>query len=341
MKKSLSILLITMLAALFAACPSGTDTNTNANGNTEEQPKSVADALMEVDDSFSAASLRKDGTFFEANIADNFVGANAQGFFDKAMTVNYVSKNPCENKANPASDRKVTELGDGVALMTGKSSGEETCDGETTKGASNYAVLWVKDGETWKAAYYQTIQTMEEKVGPAEDAAKEGDQPAAEGEAKAEEPAADAAKEEKPAAEEKTEEAPMTPKLQNDEELAKALAEKENDLWAAYAKKDAKPFEDALAANFQELNAEGLLDRAAALKTYTEHNCEVTSSALSDTNATKINDNLVVFTYKAMSKGTCDGKAMPDAPAYVSSIWVKEGDAWKAVFHMMSQEVSS
>ena len=341
MKKTLSILLITMLAALFAACPSGTDTNTNANGNTEEQPKTVADAVMEVDDTFSAANLKKDGKFFEANVADNFIGVNAGGFFDKAMTVKYIADNPCEGKSNPPTDRKVTEMGEGVALVTGKGSGERTCDGETTKSADNYAVLFVKDGETWKAAYYQNIQTMEEKVGPADDAKKEGDKPAADAEAKKEEPAADAAKtEEKPAAEEKKEEAPMTPKFQNDEEIAKALAAIENDLWAAWAKKDAKPFEDVLAADFQDYSAEGIMDRAAALKSYTEHKCEVTSSALSDTNATKINDNLVIFSYKAVSKGTCEGKPMPDAPAYVASIWKKEGDSWKAVFHMMSQKVA-
>ena len=41
MKKTLSILLITMIAALFAACPAGTETNTASNENTEEKPKTV------------------------------------------------------------------------------------------------------------------------------------------------------------------------------------------------------------------------------------------------------------------------------------------------------------
>ena len=79
------------------------------------------------------------------------------------------------------------------------------------------------------------------------------------------------------------------------------------------------------------------MDRAAVLKDIAEHKCKVTSSSISDTSATKVNDNFVIFTYKGMAKGTCDEKPMPDAPMYVTTIWMKDGENWKPVFHMGSQ----
>lgn len=340
MRKALSILLITMLAALFAACPSGTETNTATNENTEEQPKTVEAAVLEVDDTFAAAGLKKDGKFFEANIADNFIGVSAGGFWDKAMVVKMISDDPCEGKSNPPADRKVMEMGDGVALLTGKGSGERTCNGETTKSADNYAVLFVKDGETWKAAYYQNIQTMEEKVGPAEGAAKEGEKPAADAEAKKEEPAADAAKEgEKPAAEEKKEEAPMTPKFQSDEAVAKTLLETENKLWEAWSKSDTKPFEEMLAANFMSYSADGLGDRAAEIKAIGENECKLNSFSLSDGKAIKVNDGLYIFSYKGTQDGKCGDKAL-DKVVYTTTIFTKDGDMWKPLFHMNSPAAS-
>ena len=208
--------------------------------------------------------------------------------------------------------------------MTGKTSGERTCDGETIKSAQNFALLWVKDGETWKVAWYQGILTMEEKVGPADGAKKE-------------EPAADAAKEEKPAAEEKKDEAPMVPKIQNDEEMAKALLETENKLWEAWSKNDTKPFEEMLAANFIIYSADGLGDRASEIKAIGENDCKLNSFSLADGKATKINDNLYVFTYKGTQDGTCGGKAL-DKVVYTTTIFTKDGDTWKPLFHMNTPE---
>lgn len=327
MKRSLSVLLITILAALFAACPSGTETNTASNGNTEEKPKTVEAAILEVDDSFSAAGQKKDGKFFDANLTDSFVGVGSNGFWDKSMVVKMISDDPCEGKSNPSTDRKVTEISDGVALLTGKGSGERTCDGKTTKSGENFAILFVKDGETWKAAWYQGIQTMEEKVGPADDAKKEG-------EAKSEEPAA---KEEKPAAEPKKEEAPPAPKFQNDEAMAKTLLETENKLWDAWSKNDTKPFEELLAANFMSYSADGLGDRAAEIKSIGEGGCKLNSFSLEDGKAVKVNDNLYIVFYKGNQDGTCGGKAL-DKVVYTSTIFTKDGDTWKPLFHMNTAE---
>lgn len=337
MKRILSLFVLTAVSLIIVGCGGGTETNENTNTNTEEQPKSVAEQIQSVGDSLTAAAEKNDASVFEANLWNDFVGVGAGGFVDKAWVLKYIADNKCDVKNDPGTDRNVTELADGIALATAKGSQSRTCDGKTEKMSWNSASLWVKDGDSWKIAYRQTVPTSKPE---AADAAREEEKPAAEGEAKKEEPAADVAKaEEKPAAEEKKEEAPAPVKLKSDDDLARTFAGIENDLWAAWAKKDTKPFEEVLAPNFSEVHADGVKDRAAVLKGIAENKCEITSSSISDTSATKVNDNFVIFTYKGMAKGTCDGQAIPDTPMYVTTLWMKDGENWKAVFHMESQEM--
>jgi hypothetical protein len=327
MKKTLSILLVAFVAALFAGCPAGTETGTNSNenANAEAPAKTVEEAVLEVDKQFSEASKKKDVKFYEANLTDNFAAVTPGGFFDKPSGLKMMSDDKCEPGDSSDSDKKVTEIADGVALLTGKGSSERTCDGKTTKSEEHFAVLFVKDSDTWKAAYYQG------KPIPA----KEEDKPAAEGEAKKEElPAAPAAKEEP-----KKEEVPMAPKFASDDELTKALAGKEGELWAAWAKKDIKPFEDAFAADFNEMTSEGLVGRADVLKQIAENKCEVTGTSIGESHAIKIKDDLVLFIYKGSANGKCGDVAL--GSAYDASIWKKDGDNWKVVFHMESEAAKS
>ena len=316
MKRVLSLFLLLAVTQLIIGCGGGTETTENTNTNTEKKPKSVAEQIQEVGDSLTAAAEKKDAKVFEANLWADFVGVGTGGFADKAWVLKYIADEPCDVKSDPGTDRKVTELGDGIALVTAKGSQQKTCDGKTEKVTWNSAALWVKDGDSWKIAYRQTIPTSKPEA--AADAAKEGD---------------------KPAAEEKKEAAPRTVQLKSDDDLARKFAGIENDLWAAFAKKDTKPFEEVLAPNFFEMHADGVKDRAAILKGIAENPCQITSSSISDASATKVNDNFVIFTYKGTAKGTCEGKALPDTPMYVTTLWMKDGENWKAVFHMESQEM--
>lgn len=322
MKKTFSIILITILASLFAACPADTGTNTETNTNAEAPAKTLAATIEEIDDSFGVEMAKRNVAFFEENVSDNFVGMTPQGRMDKAMGVYFMKNNKCEDKNDPAAERKVHELADGVALLTGKSSGEQTCDGKTTKMSERYAVLWVKDGDKWKGAFYQGIPL------PVKEEAKTEEKPAAEGEAK---------EEAKPAAEGEAKEAEPMPKenAPNDAELAKTLLDIEKGLWEAWSKNDTKPFEEKLAEKFVALSANGEGDRAAEIKMIGEEKCEIKSWSLTEEKATKVNDNFVILTYKGSQDGSCGGKAL-DKVVYTSTIFMKDGDTWKPVFHANS-----
>jgi len=320
MKKVVSLLFILSLSLLIAAC-GGTETAENSNRNSAEPAKSLEATLTDLDKSAGEAMIKKDGRFFERFLANGFVGQTPDGPVDKAVVVKMLGENDCDIKSTSSSGVKVTELADGVALFTGKSSSEGTCGGAAIPEAY-FATLYVKEGDNWKAAFYQDVS-----IPPKEDAKADGA----------------AKKEEKPAAggEEKKEGATIKPNIQNDEVLAKMFAGKESELWMAWAKKDTKPFEEALADNYSEIGDKGVMDRAAAIKDVAENKCEVTGTSVTEVKATKVNDNFVIVTYKGTAKGTCDGKAMPDIPLYTSSIWMKDGDSWKGVFHMFTPGMRS
>ena len=200
MKNVLSILLITLVATVFAACPAATETgsNTNTNGTGTETAKTTEDILAELDKSAGEAWMKKDGKFFEGFLTETFVGNGSMGRSDRAMVVKRISGMDCEVKSTTTSDAKVTEISDGLALYTGKSTSEGTCDGKDIPD-SYFATLYVKDGDTWKGAYYQSSDIP---------AAADAPKPEAEDKPDAAEPK----KEEKPEAEaaEKKEEAPLS-----------------------------------------------------------------------------------------------------------------------------------
>lgn len=329
MKQLLFTLFIVIGAAMFAACPPATETgNTNtSNTNGEEGEKSLQAQIEEIDDQFATEMSKKNDAFFAEHVTDNFVGVGNQGRMDKAQGLFFIKNDKCESKPSMGSDRKVHELADGIALLTGKGAGERTCDGKTEKSTERYAVLWVKDGDKWKGAFYHQIMLTEDKVG-GDDAAKPEEKPAADAEAK---------KEEEPAADGEAKAMEEMPKenAPNDAELAKTLLDIEKVLWGAWAKGETKPFEETLAGKFISLNKDGETDKAGEIKMVGEGKCEVKSWSLSDEKATKINDNFVVLTYTSNQDGACGGEAL-DKKVFTSTIFIKEGDAWKPVFHANS-----
>lgn len=330
MSKIIGMLVICFAVLSFTACPPGTDTvNTNtSNTNGEGGEKSLQAQIEEIDDQFGTEMSKKNDAFFDEHVADNFVGVGNQGRMDKAQGLFFIKNNKCESKPSVSSDRKVHELADGVALLTGMGAGEQTCDGKTEKSSERYAVLWVKEGDKWKGAFYHQIMLPAEKEAEADDAAKPEEKPAADAEAK---------KEEKPAADGEAKAMEEMPKenAPNDAELAKTLLDIEKTLWGAWAKGDTKPFEETLADKFISLNEDGETDRAGEIKMIGEGKCEVKSWSLTDEKATKINENFVVLTYTSNQDGSCGGEAL-DKKVFTSTIFMKDGDAWKPVFHANS-----
>lgn len=320
------IILLAFTVVFAVACPPGGNEG-GGNGGTEPA-KDLKTTLADRETAAYDAWAKKDGKFFEGFLADNYSGQGAAGPNWKSKAVKSISESDCDVKSYKIVESEITEYGNDAVLLITKSEGDYTCEGKKGPSPNYGASLYVKNGDVWQAVYHQNVGAAKPEKEEGEDkaAAEDGE----------EKPAADAEKKEEPAAEdaEKKEEAAAaeTPPA-GDAEMAKALSEIETGLWEAWKKKDGDAFEKALSAHFKEISPKGTSDRAATIKAISENKCEVKSNELADFNATKVNDDLAVLRYKGTVDGTCDGKPMPKT-VFITTIFVKDGDAWKPAFHM-------
>ncbi|REJ76229.1 MAG: DUF4440 domain-containing protein [Acidobacteria bacterium] len=334
MLKTTYLFVICLALLMFTACPppeGGANEGGNNGANNGTTEKTVAATLQDIDKSFGEAWKNKNGAHFDQNLTDSFVGGGASGFVDKASVVRMINESPCEVRSYSTSEYKVVELSENAALLAGKGTNDATCDGQKVPENEYYGSLYVKEGDTWKAAYYQNAEVPAAAGdGDAEDS-EDGDSNAntSGNTANAEAEKADASDDEA------EKEEPPKPNIQNDAELAKTLIDMDKKFWDAFFKKDTKVFEDGLGSSFLAVGSDGIRDRAAEIAYIGEHKCEISSYTLSDEKATKVNDNFVVLTYAAASKGTCDGQPMPEK-MYTASVYMKDGDSWKPVMHMNS-----
>ncbi len=106
----------------------------------------------------------------------------------------------------------------------------------------------------------------------------------------------------------------------------------------AYVKGDSKFFEGMLSDKFVILTGGGQrMDKAATVKMIAGVKCDIKSMDLTEPGMSMIDADTYALTYKATWDGTCDG---PDgkpmkvpSPVRSSSIWVRSGEKWQAVFH--------
>ncbi|NNE65097.1 MAG: nuclear transport factor 2 family protein [Pyrinomonadaceae bacterium] len=300
MKNTIKLLVLSLAALAFAACPAGDGGNTNTgNENAGADPaKTLAATLESTEKEAYEAWKKKDGKFFNDFLTDGFVGVGQTGRGPKDGVEKGISENPCEVESYSTSDAKARELADGVALLTMKLESIETCDGKTTPSPEWSATVYVKDGDNWKAAYHQTMPTAKAK----------GVYPAG---APGDKPGDDA-----------------------DEELTKKLAENTKAGWDAWAKKDTSWFEENVAKEYTAITTRsGRSNREQRLKFHGSHGCEAKNISHSDHRSTKINDNVVLLTFKASFDATCDGSPV-FSPVWTSSLWVKDGENWKSTFYM-------
>lgn len=111
-----------------------------------------------------------------------------------------------------------------------------------------------------------------------------------------------------------------------------ALIALDRSAYDAWKNKDAKFWDPFLAANFVGFNNGKRLDRAAAIKSYSNPDCDVKSVALSDEQMTPMGPNAALITYKSVIDATCGGQKIP-ANSWVAGVYVREGGQWKGAFH--------
>lgn len=104
----------------------------------------------------------------------------------------------------------------------------------------------------------------------------------------------------------------------------------------AYSKGDAAYFEGMLSDKAVLSMGKDRMGKEAIVSMIKTAKCDVKDGVkLSEPHMSKINDDTYAFTYKDDTAGTCteNGKTMEMKPVRASTVWVRSGDKWQAVWH--------
>lgn len=102
--------------------------------------------------------------------------------------------------------------------------------------------------------------------------------------------------------------------------------------WEAWKNRDSKWTEENYSDKGFGFGKEGRLDRAGMVKAMAAAKCDIKSYSLSDDNLRMLGPDVAVLTFKGTQDGTCDGKKVP-TQVWASSVYVREGDKWKALVY--------
>jgi hypothetical protein len=287
------------------------------------------------------AYKNKDGKYFEGFLGDNMISGNGEPNMAKADVVKMISENKEDVKSFTLSDPHLTTAGADTVVLTYKGTIEGTNNGKPIPSPVTVATVYVRNGSDWKAIYHNEVAVKE--APKADASAKPADSNKGAAPADKKEAAAPAApKEEKAApAANSNASASNKPAASNsnataapvDTALTDALMAQEKKGWEGWKAKDAKAMDEVTAKDFAFVNAEGgmALSKADAIKMWTTDNpCTVSSVSLSDGKATSIGKDTAILVVKGTAVGTCG--AMKLEPIWGTTVFVKEGDTWKAAY---------
>lgn len=309
--------LLTLLAvAIFgiSACETTPINNTNSSANTSNANSAnaansastaktaapTAEALMAIEKKAWEDWAARNAGGLETYMASKFVNVGYNGASDRTAAMKSWTEHKCEMKDLAFSDEKVHQLADGVALMTFKATADIKCDGKSGPDPTNVAVLYVKEGDAWKAMYYQEV------------------------------PAADA----------KGEYAEPTTPLDKEKELASLsaapsdIADSEKKLWETWKAGDQKAFRALLADGIVGSGRSGTVVGADEYtKSAFDPSCKIESFSLSPMKSMEIAKDLTMIFYRASQKGACGETKLPENVMSVA-IYKRENGAPKATYYM-------
>ncbi len=291
---------------LFAACAGNVSASYENSANRTEATAAIAptkDALVTLETSAYEAWKSKDAKFWETSLSDKFVGYGSSGRLDKASAIKEYTGSDCEIRSYALSDEQVRAIDNHAALLTYKTTIDGTCDGQKVPDNSREASVYVRDSDQWKLVFHAEAAVFDLKAAPAKPAEV------------TEAPKKDEAKTTAPDA------------------ATEALLAVERPFWEAWRAHDARKLAAVMAPDASFINAFGTYfpTKADALKDWTGAGCDVKSVSVTDAAGTMLSPTAGILTFTGTAVGTCYGQKINSA-IWGTSIYVKDGDAWKWTF---------
>ena len=338
MNRLLTISLLGIAGIAMSACGGATvnaptantnsaNANANANANTAKTTTApAADALVALENKAYEAWKNKDGKYFDGFLTTNFVGFDDHGKRPaRAEVLKMISEEKCEIKSFSISDPHVTPVGATVAVLTAKATSDYTCNGKPGPSPVTFATVYVKDGDSWKAAYHNEVAIKEPPAPKADD--KKAAPPAPPAKEPAKPAASTAANTAKPANTAANANAAAKP-----EDLTATLTALEKAGWEAWKARDTAKFHETLTKDvtFVDMMGKVTAGQDEVIKNWTEGNCDVKAVDITNSQATEISPGVAILTYRGHASGTCDGSPLMDL--WGTTVSLKEGDTWKAAY---------
>lgn len=111
-----------------------------------------------------------------------------------------------------------------------------------------------------------------------------------------------------------------------------ALMTMEKAAWEAWKNRDGKWTQENASDKYVGFATAGRMDKAASIKSYTDQKCEIKNYTLTDDQMQVVGPDVAILTFRGAQDYTCDGKKGA-ADVHAASMYVREGDKWKAVFY--------
>ena len=318
--KTILKLAILAFAALWIAACGAPATNTNTNTNIAKPAAPTADALLALDKQANEAHIKGDSKFFEGMLSDKFVMYEGGQRMDKPGVMKMIAGNKCDVKTWNLENPQLARIDADTYVLSYRGMFDGTCtgaDGKSLKLPSpvRAASLWVRSGEKWLAAYHGEVAIADRenppKAAPAAPVTK-----------------AEPKKDEKAAAN-----SDATASRAAADPSVEAMMAIERAVWEAWKARDNQKLEALTIENLSFVNVFGTYfgNKADALNDW-KGNCEITRITLTDTVGTTLSPTVGLLTSRATAEGSCYGEKLPVVPIYATSVYVKDGDAWKLAF---------
>lgn len=307
-------LLVAAASALLAAC--GPATNGNADVAKPAASAPTVDSLLELDRQANEAYFQGDVGFFEEVLSDKLVMQQGGSRLSKARIIEMIGGVRCDVEDGwSLTEPQMSKIDDDTYALSYVAAMEGSCtaDGKTTKLPSpvRASTVWARSDERWQIVFHGENLIIDPSAPPASNMGEEpmqGDMSGASAGTTTAPPQADA--------------------------ITDSLMASEHEAWDAWMKHDA----DRIAAlstddmSFVNIFGTYLADKAAAIKEWTSAACDVKRFTLTNGVGTSISPTVGILTVTGSVEGTCGEQDISGQEIYATTVYVKDGDAWKWAF---------
>lgn len=308
-----------LAALVLVACgipEKSTDTNTSAGVTMPVGAAPTPGALLALEKQANAAYLRSDSKFFEGMLNDKFAMREGGRQMDKAAVVKLIAGNKCNVKDWKLEDPLIARIDADTYVLNYRGTFDGSCtgaDGKPMKIPSpiRAATVWVRAGDTWRAAFHGQDPILDPKNSPSP---------------------AKAAGEKEP---KKDDRAAAIAKAAADPSTVAMMAV-EKSVWEAWMAKDATKLQELTTPDlsFQNIYGTYFANKTDTLKNWTSTYCDIKRVSVTDGEGTLLSPAIGILNRTGTAEGSCNGQKLPPVPIYGTSVYVKDGDSWKLAFSL-------